>query len=112
VLDQIADDAGEDILSKMVEAAKGGDMRAADLVLSRIWPIRKGRPLILAEPLPPIATAADAVAVLGKLAGLVGNGEMTAEEGASFATIIETKRKAIETVELETRLAALEQERK
>jgi hypothetical protein len=111
-LDKIADDAGEDILSKMVEQAKAGDLRAADIVLSRVWPIRRGRPLILAEPLPPIATAADAVAVLGKLAGLVGDGSMTAEEGASFATIIETKRKAIETVELEARMTAIEQERK
>jgi hypothetical protein len=111
-LDKLADDAGEDILKKMVEAAKTGDMRAADLVLSRIWPVRKGRPLILAEPLPPIATAADAVAVLGKLAGLVGSGDMTAEEGAAFASIVETKRKAIETVELEARMTAIEQERK
>ena len=111
-LDKIADDAGEDILNKMVEAAKTGDMRAADLVLSRIWPVRKGRPLTLAEPLPPIATAADAVAVLGKLAGLVGSGDMTAEEGAAFASIVETKRKAIETVELEARMTAIEQERK
>jgi hypothetical protein len=111
-LDKIADDAGEDIMTKLVEQAKAGDLRAADLVLSRIWPVRKGRPLTLAEPLPPIATAADAVAVLGKLAGLVGSGEMTAEEGAAFATIVETKRKAIETVELEARMTAIEQERK
>jgi Family of unknown function (DUF5681) len=111
-LDKIADDAGEDIMTKLVEQAKSGDLRAADLVLSRIWPVRKGRPLTLAEPLPPIATAADAVAVLGKLAGLVGSGEMTAEEGAAFATIVETKRKAIETVELEARMTAIEQERK
>ena len=41
VLDQIADDAGKAILKKMVEAAKDGDMRAADLVLSRIWPVRR-----------------------------------------------------------------------
>jgi hypothetical protein len=32
-LDKIADDAGEEILNAMVGAAKGGDMRAAELVL-------------------------------------------------------------------------------
>jgi hypothetical protein len=42
VLDQLADDAGKEILEEMIDAAKGGDMRAADLVLSRIWPVRKG----------------------------------------------------------------------
>jgi hypothetical protein len=111
-LDKIADDAGEDILNKMVEQAKAGDMRAADIVLSRIWPPRKGKPVALTEPLPAIKSAADAVAALGKLADLVGAGELTPDEGASVAAIIETKRKAIETVELESRVAALEQERK
>ena len=111
-LDQIADDAGEDILNKMVEQAKAGDMRAADLVLSRIWPPRKGKPIALSEPLPAINSAADVVAALGKVAELVGGGELTPDEGAAVASIIETKRKAIETVELESRVAALEQERK
>ena len=41
-LDKIADDAGEDILTAMVGAAKGGDMRAAELVLQKeIWPARR-----------------------------------------------------------------------
>ena len=44
VLDQLADAGGREILEKLIDAAKGGDMRAADLVLSRIWPVRKGRP--------------------------------------------------------------------
>jgi hypothetical protein len=110
-LDKIAGDAGEDILNKMVEQAKAGDLRAADIVLSRIWPPRKGKPLALAEPLPAIKSATDVVAALGKVAELVGAGDLTPEEGASVATILETKRKAIETVDLEARLAALEKER-
>jgi len=34
-----------------------GDMRAVELILSRAWPARKGRPVSLA--LPPILTGAD-----------------------------------------------------
>ena len=41
------------------------DLRAADMVLSRVWPIRKGRPLSLSLPLPKIETAADIVTALG-----------------------------------------------
>ena len=111
-LDKIADDAGEDILNKMVETAKGGDLRAADLVLQRIWPVRKGRPLSLSLPLPVIKTAADVVTALGTVADLVGAGEVTPDEGAALAAIFESKRRAIETVDLEARLSALEQERK
>jgi hypothetical protein len=111
-LDQIADDAGKAILEKMVEAAKDGDLRAADLVLQRIWPVRKGRPLSLSLQLPVINTAADVVTALGTVADAVGAGEITPDEGQAVASILEAKRKAIETVELESRIAALEKERK
>jgi hypothetical protein len=109
-LDKIADGAGKAILKKMVEAAKGGDMRAADLVLARIWPVRKGRPIALA--LPAIQSASDVVAAVGAVADAVGAGEITPDEGQAVASILEAKRKAIETVDLEARLSALEQERK
>jgi hypothetical protein len=108
-LDQIADDAGKAILEKMVEAAKDGDLRAADLVLSRIWPVRKGRPISLE--LPKIDTAADLVAGLGRVADAVAAGDITPDEGQAVSSVLETKRRAIETLELETRIKALEKER-
>jgi hypothetical protein len=111
-LDEIADDAGNAILEKMVEAAKAGDIRSADLVLQRIWPVRKGRPLSLSLPLPVIETATDVVTALGTVADLVGAGDITPDEDQAVASILEAKRRAIETVELESRVAALEQERK
>jgi hypothetical protein len=109
-LDKIADGAGKAILKKMVEAAKGGDMRAADLVLARIWPVRKGRQIALT--LPAIQSASDVVAAVGAVADAVGAGEITPDEGQAVASILEAKRRAIETVDLESRLSALEQERK
>jgi hypothetical protein len=108
-LDQIADDAGKAILEMMVEAAKGGDMRAAELVLQRIWPARKSRPIALT--LPAIRSASDVVAAVGAVADAVGAGEITPDEGQAVASILEAKRKAIETVELEGRVAALEERR-
>ena len=108
-LDKIADDAGKAILEKMVEAAKDGDLRAADLVLSRIWPARKGRPISLE--LPKIDTAADLVAGLGRVADAVAAGDITPDEGQAVSAVLETKRRAIETLELETRIKALEKER-
>ena len=109
VLDQLADDAGKEILEKMIDAAKGGDMRAADLVLSRIWPVRKGRPITLE--LPPIETAADIVSALGKVADAVAAGDVTPDEASAVAHVLEVKRRAIETADLESRISALEKER-
>jgi hypothetical protein len=108
-LDKIADGAGKAILRKMVAAAKAGDMRAADLVLSRIWPVRRGRPVSL--DLPKIETAADLVAALSVAANAMAAGEITPEEAQAVSAVLETKRRAIETVELESRVAALEKER-
>jgi len=39
----------------------------------------------------------------------VATGELSPEEGAAVAAILEVQRRAVETVELERRLAALEQ---
>ena len=108
-LDKIADDAGEDILKTMVEAAKGGDLRAAELVLSRIWPARKGRPVTL--DLPKIETAADIVSALGAVADAVAAGDLTPDEGSAVANVLEVKRRTIETVDLERRIEVLESEK-
>jgi hypothetical protein len=108
LLDQLAEGDAQAVLEKQLELAKGGDQRAAEIVLSRVWPIRRGgRPV--AFELPPIETAADLVKAVGKVATAVGGGELTPEEGGAVAAILEVKRKAIETTDLETRITALEQ---
>ena len=38
-------------------------------------------------------------------------GEITPDEGAAVAAVLETRRRAIETVELESRVAALEEKK-
>jgi len=72
--------------------------------------VKKGRPVSLQ--LPSIKTAQDVVAAVGVVADAVGAGDITPNEGQAVASILEAKRKAIETVELEGRVAALEQERR
>ena len=109
-LDALADGEAAAILQKQIELANGGDQRAAEVILSRCWPARKSRPVTLA--LPAIQSAADVVAAVGAVADAVGAGDITPEEGAAVASILEAKRRAIETVELEDRVAALEQERR
>ncbi|HMF19639.1 MAG TPA: DUF5681 domain-containing protein, partial [Gemmataceae bacterium] len=110
LLDELADGEASFILTQVMEAAKGGDMRAAEIILARIWPVKKGRPISLQ--LPSIKTAHDVVAAVGVVADAVGTGEITPDEGQAVAAILEAKRKAIETVELESRAAALEQNHK
>jgi hypothetical protein len=56
-------------------------------------------------------SAADVVAGLSIVAAAMANGEITPEEAQAVATVLEGKRRAVETVALEARIAALEQER-
>jgi hypothetical protein len=110
-LDRIGAEAAENVLRAAVKAAigdekTGGDLRAAELILSRVWPVRKGRPLALA--LPAMQTAADLPAALGAVVAAVAAGDLTTDEGAAVASILEAHRRSIETADLESRVAALE----
>jgi hypothetical protein len=58
--------------------------------------------------LPAIEKPSDIVTALGALIGAVVDGTMAPEDAHTLAEIIETKRRAIETVDHEARLAALE----
>jgi hypothetical protein len=106
LLDAMADGQAEAVLANVLTAAKGGDLKAAEIILSRIWPAKKGRPVRL--DLPAIKTAPDILAALAAVVDATGKGEITTDEAAAVAGVLELKRRAIETVELEARLARLE----
>ena len=106
----MAEGEAQAVLEKQLELAKGGDQRAAEIILARVWPVRRGRPVSL--DLPAIRSAADVVAALGTLAESVAGGDLTPDEGQAVATVLEIKRKAIETLELDDRITALERERR
>ena len=82
-------------------------MRAAEILLSRLWPRRKGRPVAL--DLPALNTAADVSAALAVTAAAMAEGTISPEEAGAVAAVIETQRRAMETLELEARIAALEE---
>jgi Family of unknown function (DUF5681) len=95
------------ITRKCIQMAKKGDGTAMRLVMERIDPVRKGRPVIL--PLPSIEKASDLVPAMAQVIVAMGQGEITPEEASTIAATLELKRKAIETAELEQRIARLEQ---
>ena len=99
------DEAGE-VVTVVIAAAKAGDMIAARLILERIAPPRKGRPV--AFDLPRIDTAADVLAALGAVLGAVAAGTLTPDEGVTIAGLLDAQRRAIETADIEHRLSELE----
>ena len=97
----------EVLTKKAIELAKEGDMAALRLCMERIVPPRKDRPVSIA--LPPMETAEDLSKALGSLATAMAEGEVTPGEAEKIAAVLEIKRRAIETQELERRIANLEE---
>jgi len=108
--EKLMEDEAEDVVRAVIGAAKGGDMTAARLVLERIAPPRKGRPVVF--DLPRVETAADVLQALGSVVQSVAAGTLTPDEGATVAGLLEVKRRAIETTELEQRISDLEKKGK
>ncbi len=103
----------EAIAAKAVELALEGDTVALRLVMERVAPLRRGKPVHF--DFPPIEHAGDVSMALGSILKATARGELTPDEAVTIANVLESKRKALETLDLETRLAALEkasQERK
>jgi hypothetical protein len=96
----------EEITQAVVAAAKKGDLAAARLVIERLAPPLRERPLCL--PLPDTRTVAGVSEAQQAILEAVGGGEILPGEGTALAGILEARRKALETVELEQRISALE----
>ncbi len=109
LLEKMMADDGEGVVNVVLEAAKGGDMQAARIILDRICPPRKERPISCK--LPKLEDTSDLVAGISTLIGAVANGELTPGEGQALASLIEAQRRTLETEDIEQRLMALEAER-
>jgi hypothetical protein len=75
-LDAIGAEGAEAIMRSVVQAAQNGDLRAAEIILRRLWPERKGRPIMV--DIPPIRSAADLPIAVGAVTEAVAAGELSA----------------------------------
>lgn len=106
-VEALLDGEAEALSRKAIDLALEGNTTALRLCLERIAPPRKGSPVTIDLP-GQIETAKDIQAALASVLKAVGEGEISPDEGSTVSTILETKRKAIETVEFEERIAVLE----
>ncbi len=101
------EEGGEAIARRMVELAKGGDIAAARLVLERLVPPAKERPVSL--DMPDTSTAEGISAAQQAILRAVAVGDLLPGEAATLAGVVEARRKSLETLVLEQRIAALEE---
>ena len=96
----------EAILDQVVARAKAGDMLACRMIIDKIIPTQKDR--TIAMELPAINNSAGVGLAQSEILQAVVDGSITPSEGERIASIVEARRRAIETVELEARIAELE----
>ena len=105
--EKLMQDDATNIVNAVLTAARNGDMTAARIVIDRLVPVRKGAPVTFN--LPAIKTAADVVSALGTVAQEMACGELTPDEATAVAGVLEIKRRAIETCDIEERLRKVEE---
>lgn len=105
---KLMETGAKEITTAVIEAAKGGDLTAARMVLDRLVPPAKERPVSL--DLPDTSDAAGIAQAQAAILQAVAVGNLTPSEAATLAGIVEGHRKALETLELEQRIAALEEQ--
>ena len=96
----------EQLTQACIDKALAGDPTAIRIVMDRIIAPRRERPVKFA--LPQVRTPADLVAANDALAQAVAAGELAPSEAAALGQLLSGIGKAIELVEIEKRMAAIE----
>ena len=99
----------EAVLEQVVERAKSGDMLACRMIIDKIIPTKKDR--AVAIELSPITTLGGVGRAQSEILQAVVGGDITPNEGERIASIVEARRRVIETLELEERIANLERKK-
>lgn len=97
----------KDIAAEVIAQAKAGDLTAARLVLDKLVPNARERAVELPG-LPSTESPAGVAEAQAAILQAVAAGDLTPGEAATLSGIVENRRKAIETLELEKRIAQLE----
>jgi hypothetical protein len=107
LVERLFDGAAEDICRAIIDKARAGDMTAAKLIVERLCPPRKDRPVSFS--LSKIKTAAESPALTASLINAVAAGELAPSEAAEVAALIEKHVRVLEAADFEARLKALEE---
>ncbi len=105
-LRKLLDGDADEVARRVLEAAKGGDLRAAELVLARVVPVH--RPAHA-----PVTFALDREAPLAdqgrQVLAAIAQGEMPPDQGRSLLDAIAALSRVTELDEIQRRLTAIEE---
>ena len=98
----------KNIAEVVIKQAQDGDLTAARLVLDKLVPNARERAVELPG-LPSTENPAGVAEAQAAILQAVASADLTPGEAATLSGIVENRRKAIETLELEQRIKAIEE---
>ena len=105
-VEALLDGEAEAITRRAIEAALAGDIAAIRLVMDRVAPPRKSR--LIQIDLPDVADARGVALAQAAVVAAVAGGEIAPDEAMALSGLLEGRRRALETEELEVRVRRLE----
>jgi hypothetical protein len=106
LIESMLEGDAEAIGQKVLELARGGDIRALAMCLDRLAPARREPTACVSLPVP--KTAEEVCDTLGKLFQLAAAGEVPPSQAEMLYRILDVQRQAIETTVIEARLTLVE----
>jgi hypothetical protein len=108
-LEQLAERQAEQVFQKVIEQALAGDVPSQKIVLDRVYPPPKARPINV--PIPPINGREDALSAIAAIFSALGQGQLTPDETTALSLVVGRFIQIIDLQDHERRIAALEQAR-
>lgn len=106
LVERLAEGHAEQLMEKAVVMALDGNVACLRMVLDRVSPPRKDRPVEIDTP--PIKTPGDVLVAIGSIWSAVGDGRLTPSEAGSIAEVLERLTHVIELQDVVKRIEALE----
>jgi hypothetical protein len=109
MIEQIAEGQAEALIQKALELALSGDPTCLRMMLDRVAPLRKGRPIDV--DMPPIKSCQDLFAAIAAIWTAIGEGRLTPDEASALSNVVDRSIQAVELYEIVKRIASLEEAR-
>ena len=106
-LDKRAAEAASDLFDVALELARERNVPALKMLLDRVWPASRSRPLEIDAP--EIKHPRDLLTVMAGVTHATFSGDAKAKEGRDAAKVLQAHFQAIGDIDLEARLTELEE---
>jgi hypothetical protein len=107
LVEELLDEKSESLLQKALSLAQQGNIPMLRLLLDRVLPRQKDAPVSI-EPLP-ISTPEELLQAQESVMRELALGQLSLRQAQQIFSLIEARRRVLETQELEQRLRALEE---